>query len=167
MIVGWSLATHLRASLATEALEMAIWRRGVSVEGLVHHSDEVTQYTSIVYSERLVSHAIAPSVGTVGDSFDNAMAESAIGLYKTELIRRRGPWWNPDQVEFATAAWRDRLRTDGGVRGGVLRFKDRFEDRGGSQRLKVSTEPRAGSLPWAPSLLWEAQMSGFNVGTTN
>jgi putative transposase len=107
MIVGWSLATHLRATLATEALEMAAWRRGVSLEGLIHHSDAGSQYTSVIYSERLASHGIAPSVGTVGDSFDNAMAESAIGLYKTELIRRRGPWRNPDQVEFATLEYID------------------------------------------------------------
>lgn len=107
MIVGWSLATHLRASLATEALELAVWRRGVSVEGLAHHSDAGSQYTSVIYSERLAEHRIAPSVGSVGDSFDNAMAESAIGLYKTELIRRRGPWRNPDQVEFATLEYID------------------------------------------------------------
>src|SRR5947207_2857021 len=78
-----------------------------SVEGLVHHSDAGSQYTSVVYSERLAAHGIAPSVGSVGDSFDNAMAESAIGLYKTELIRRRGPWRNPDQVEFATLEYID------------------------------------------------------------
>jgi putative transposase len=107
MIVGWSLATHLRASLATEALEMAVWRRGASVEGLIHHSDAGSQYTSVVYSERLATHGIAPSVGTVGDSYDNAMAESAIGLYKTELIRRRGPWRTPDQVEFSTLEYID------------------------------------------------------------
>ncbi len=107
MVVGWSLATHLRATLATEALEMAVWRRGASVEGLIHHSDAGSQYTSVIYSERLASHGIAPSVGTVGDSFDNAMAESAIGLYKTELIRRRGPWRDPDQVEFATLEYID------------------------------------------------------------
>jgi len=65
------------------------------------------QYTSVVYSERLASHGIAPSVGSVGDSFDNAMAESAIGLYKTELIRRQGPWRNPEQVEFATLEYID------------------------------------------------------------
>jgi len=107
MIVGWSIATHLRASLATEALEMAVWRRGASVHGLIHHSDAGSQYTSVVYSERLAEHGIAPSVGSVGDSFDNAMAESAIGLYKTELIRRQGPWRNPDQVEFATLEYID------------------------------------------------------------
>lgn len=102
MIVGWSLATHLRTTLATEALEMAAWRRGVSLEGLIHHSDAGSQYTSVLYSERLATLGIAPSIGTVGDSFDNAMAESAIGLYKTELIRRRGPWRSPEQVEFST-----------------------------------------------------------------
>jgi len=107
MIVGWSIATHLRASLATEALEMAVWRRGASVHGLIHYSDAGSQYTSVVYSERLAEHGIAPSVGSVGDSFDNAMAESAIGLYKTELIRRQGPWRNPDQVEFATLEYID------------------------------------------------------------
>jgi putative transposase len=107
MIVGWSIATHLRTSLATEALEMAVWRRGVRVEGLIHHSDAGGQYTSVAYSERLASHGIAPSVGSVGDSFDNAMAESAIGLYKTELIRRHGPWRSHDQVEIATLEYID------------------------------------------------------------
>ncbi len=107
MIVGWSLATHLRTSLAMEALEMAIWRRAASVQGLVHHSDAGVQYTSIAYTERLAEHGIAPSVGSVGDSYDNALAESAIGLYKTELIRRRGPWRTADQVEFATLEYID------------------------------------------------------------
>jgi len=135
MIVGWSLATHPRASLATEALEMAVWRRHASVEGLVHHSDAGSQYTSVVYTERLAEHGIAPSVGSVGDSFDNAMAESAIGLYKTELIRRRGPWRDPRSgrdrhprvhrlVQLQEVARRDRLRPAGGVRGGVLRCED-------------------------------------------
>ena len=107
MIVGWAIATHLRTSLATEALEMAVWRRGVRVEGLIHHSDAGGQYTSVAYSERLASHGIAPSVGSVGDSFDNAMAESAIGLYKTELIRPHGPWRSHDQVEIATLEYID------------------------------------------------------------
>jgi putative transposase len=107
MMVGWSIAPHLRTSLATEALEMAVWRRGVNVEGLVHHSDAGSQYTSVIYSERLAEHGIVPSVGSVGDSFDNAMAESAIGLYKTELIRRHGPWRNPAQVEIATLEYID------------------------------------------------------------
>lgn len=107
MIVGWSLHTHMRTSLVTEALEMALWRRGVPLQGLVHHSDAGSQYTSVLYSERLASHGIAPSIGTVGDAFDNAMAESGIGLYKTELIRRRGPWRNPEQVEIQTLEYID------------------------------------------------------------
>jgi len=107
MIVGWSLATHLRASLATEALEMAVWRRGASIDGLIHHSDAGGQYVSVLYSERLAEHGIAPSVGSVGDSYDNAAMESAIGIYKTELIRQRGPWRNPDQVEFDTLEYID------------------------------------------------------------
>ena len=107
MIVGWSIATHMRTSLVTEALEMALWRRDVPLEGLVHHSDAGGQYTSVLYSERLGAHGIAPSIGTVGDAFDNAMAESGIGLYKTELIRRRGPWRSPEQVEIQTLEYID------------------------------------------------------------
>lgn len=106
-IVGWSIATHMRASLVTEALEMAVWKRGRSVDGLIHHSDAGSQYTSVIYSEHLAEHGIAPSVGTVGDSYDNAMAESAIGLYKTELIRRQGPWRTVNQVEIATFEYVD------------------------------------------------------------
>jgi putative transposase len=107
MIVGWSLHTHMRTSLVTEALEMAVWRRQVAVEGLIHHSDAGSQYTSVLYSEQLATHGISPSIGTVGDSFDNAMAESAIGLYKAELIWRRGPWRTVDQLEIATLEYID------------------------------------------------------------
>lgn len=107
MIVGWSIATHMRTSLVAEALEMAVWRRGVPVDGLVHHSDAGSQYVSVIYSEQLAAHGIAPSVGSVGDSFDNAMAESGIGLYKAELIWRRGPWRTVDQLEIATLEYVD------------------------------------------------------------
>ncbi len=107
MIVGWSLQTHMRTSLVTEALEMAVWSRGTSVEGLVHHSDAGAQYTSVLYSEQLGAHGIAPSVGSVGDSFDNAMAESGIGLYKAELVWRHGPWRTVDQLEIATLEYVD------------------------------------------------------------
>jgi putative transposase len=107
MIVGWSLATHLRTTLTTEALEMAVWRRGVVLEGLVHHSDAGSQYVSVLYSERLAELGIAPSVGSIGDSYDNAAMESAIGIYKTELIGRRGPWRSPEQVEFDTLEYID------------------------------------------------------------
>lgn len=107
MIVGWSLQTHMRTSLVTEALEMAVWRRGVAVDGLVHHSDAGSQYVSVMYSEQLAGHGIVPSVGSIGDSFDNAMAESGIGLYKAELIWRRGPWRTVDQLEIATLEYID------------------------------------------------------------
>lgn len=106
-IVGWSLATHLKTELPLDALEMAIWRRNARLDGLVHHSDRGSQYTSIRYTERLDDAGIAPSVGSVGDSYDNAMAETSIGLYKTELINRHGPWRTPDTVELATLEWID------------------------------------------------------------
>lgn len=91
MIVGWRLAGHLRTDLALDALEMAIWRRGGRLDGLVHHSDRGCQYLAIRYTERLADIGAVASVGSRGDSYDNALAESTIGLYKTELIHRRGP----------------------------------------------------------------------------
>ncbi len=107
MIVGWQLATHLRTDLALDALEMALWRRGAAVEGLVHHSDRGSQYTAIRYTDRLADAGVRPSVGSTGDSYDNALAESIIGLFKTELIRRHGPWRSVEQVELATLEWID------------------------------------------------------------
>ena len=107
MIVGWSLATHLRTDLPLDALEMAIWRRHRDLDGLVHHSDAGSQFTSISYTERLADAGIEPSVGSRGDSYDNALAESEIGLFKTELVRRRGPWRTAEQVELATLEWVD------------------------------------------------------------
>ena len=86
---------------------MAIWRRQAQLEGLVHHSDRGSQYLSIRYTERLAEAGAACSVGSRGDSFDNALAESTIGLYKTELIRRRGPWRGLDDLELATLEWVD------------------------------------------------------------
>jgi putative transposase len=106
-IVGWQISTSLRTDLALDALEMAIWRRKADLEGLVHHSDRGSQYLSIRYTERLVEAGIEPSVGSVGDSYDNALAETIIGLYKTELIRRRGPWKGIDDVEYGTLEWVD------------------------------------------------------------
>jgi transposase InsO family protein len=79
--------------------------RGSRIDGLVHHSDRGMQYVSIRYTERLAEAGIEPSVGSVGDSYDNALAESVIGLYKTEVIRRREPWRNLDGVEYATLEW--------------------------------------------------------------
>ena len=106
MIVGWRASSSLRTDLALDALEQALWARPVT-EGLVHHSDRGVQYVSIRYSQRLAEAGIEPSVGTVGDSYDNAMAESVIGLYKTEVIRRGGPWRNLETVELATLEWVD------------------------------------------------------------
>jgi putative transposase len=106
-IVGWQAARSLRTDLALDALEMAIWRRQAQLDGLVHHSDRGSQYLSIRYTERLAEAGAVTSVGSRGDSYDNALAETIIGLYKTELIRRRGPWKGMDEVEYATLEWVD------------------------------------------------------------
>ena len=107
MIVGWSLSSSLRTEMPLEALEMALWQRGAALPDLVHHSDRGCQYTSIRYAERLAEAGIAPSIGAAGDAYDNAMAESTIGLYKTELIYRHRPWKTPEQVELATLEYID------------------------------------------------------------
>jgi putative transposase len=105
-IVGWKVSASLETGLALDALEMAIWsRRGESLEGLVHHSDRGSQYLAIRYTARLAEAGIASSVGSKGDSYDNALAETINGLYKAELIRRRGPWRTAAEVERATAEW--------------------------------------------------------------
>ena len=106
-IVGWQAASHLRTDLALDALEMALWRRRGDVAGLVHHSDRGVQYLSIRYTERLAEAGIETSVGSRGDSYDNALAESVIGLYKAEVIRHEGPWKGLEEVEFATLEWVD------------------------------------------------------------
>lgn len=105
-IVGWRASSSLRSDLALDALEQAICeRQDDQAEELVHHSDRGVQYLSIRYTERLAEAGIEPSVGSKGDSYDNALAESVIGLFKTEVIRRRGPWRNVEDVEFATLEW--------------------------------------------------------------
>jgi putative transposase len=106
-LVGWQASRSLRTDLALDALEMAIWRRQAQLEGLVHHSDRGSQYLAIRYTERLAEAGAVTSVGSRGDSYDNALAETIIGLYKTELIRRRGPWKGLDEVEYATLEWVD------------------------------------------------------------
>ena len=107
-IVGWRVSRTAHASFVLDALEQALHdRRPVEGGGLIHHSDRGVQYVSIKYTERLVAAGIEPSVGSVGDSFDNALAETINGLYKTEVIRRRGPWRNLEAVEFATLEWVD------------------------------------------------------------
>jgi putative transposase len=107
-IVGWRVSSSLRADLALDALEMAIWTRGSKMlKGLVHHSDRGVQYLAIRYTERLADAGAVRSVGSRGDSYDNALAESVVGLFKTELIRMKGPWRTLEQVELATAEWID------------------------------------------------------------
>ncbi len=107
-IVGWRASRSLETGLALDALEQAIWDRlDGDPAGLIHHSDHGSQYLSIRYTERLADAGIEPSVGSVGDSYDNAMAETINGLYKTELIHRRGPWDGLDDVEYATLEWVD------------------------------------------------------------
>jgi len=106
MIVGWRVASSMTTDLPYDALEQALHDRQIT-EPLIHHSDRGSQYLSIRYSERLSEVGIAPSVGSTGDSYDNAMAESIIGLYKTEVIGRHGPWKSIDAVEIATLDWVD------------------------------------------------------------
>jgi putative transposase len=107
-IVGWRVSTSLRTDLALDALEMAIWARQPRAQDqLIHHSDRGVQYLAVRYSERLAEQGAVTSVGSRGDSYDNALAETVNGLYKTELIRRRGPWRTVEQVELATAEWVD------------------------------------------------------------
>jgi putative transposase len=105
-IVGWRVSDSLHAELALDALEMALWARGgQEMEGLVHHSDRGVQYLAVRYTERLDEAGAVRSVGSRGDSYDNALAETVVGLYKTELIRRRGPWRTLEHVELASAEW--------------------------------------------------------------
>jgi putative transposase len=113
-VVGWRVSSTLRSDLALDALEQAIWQRqqegrhhGQPLAGLVHHSDRGVQYLSIRYSERLAEAGITASVGSVGDSYDNAAAEALNRLFKTELIHRHGPWRTLEHVEFETLRWVD------------------------------------------------------------
>jgi len=107
-IVGWRASRTAHAGFVLDALEQALHeRRPVQDGGLVHHSDRGSQYVSIKYTERLAEAGIEPSVGSVGDSYDNALAETINGLYKAEVIHRRGPWRSFEAVEFATLEWVD------------------------------------------------------------
>lgn len=109
-IVGWQASRSLRTDLALHALEQAIWERSrtdADLTGLVHHSDRGAQYLAIRSTERLAANGVVSSVGSRGDSYDNALPESIIGLYKTELVRNRGPWRGLDDLELATLEWVD------------------------------------------------------------
>jgi len=110
-IVGWKADTTMKTPLVLDTLEMALWARdhhGQPVgKGLVLHSDAGSQFTSFAFTQRLIDAGADPSIGSVGDAYDNALAETTIGLFKTELINRRGPWKTIDQVELATLEWVD------------------------------------------------------------
>lgn len=106
-IVGWHVSRSLRSDLVLTALEQALWARKGPFEGLVHHSDRGVQYLSIRYTERLQEAGIATSVGSRGDSYDNALAETVNGLYKAELVYHRGPWRGCEDLELATLEWVD------------------------------------------------------------
>jgi putative transposase len=111
MILGWRTSTSMTTQLVLDAVEHAIWTRGrhgvADLGGVIHHTDAGSQYTSVRFSEHLAEAGISASVGSVGDSFDNALAETINGLYKTELIKHRGPWRTVEQVEYAIAEWVD------------------------------------------------------------
>jgi putative transposase len=111
MILGWRTSTSMTSHLVVDAVEHAIWTRGrrgiIDLGGVIHHTDAGAQYTWVRFAERLAEAGITSSVGSVGDSFDNALAETINGLYKTELIKHKGPWRSVEQVEFATAEWVD------------------------------------------------------------
>ena len=106
-IVGWRVAAHMATQMVLDALEMARWNRGARLEGLVAHADAGSQFTSIRYSERLDDIGAVPSIGSVGDSYGNALAEAVNSLFKTELTRGpgQGPWRTVDDVELATLGW--------------------------------------------------------------
>jgi putative transposase len=110
-ILGWRAATSMKTALVLDALEQALWARRregrADLSGLICHNDAGSQYTSIAFTERLAAAGVSASVGTVGDAYDNALAESVIGLFKTELIKHRGPWKNASQVEIATLDYVD------------------------------------------------------------
>ncbi len=109
-VVGWQVSKSLRTALALDALEMAVWNRehvGRRIDGLVHHSDRGVQYLAVRYTQRLAEAGAVASVGTTGDSYDNALAEAFHSLFKAELIRNRGPWKNLDEVEIAVAEYVD------------------------------------------------------------
>jgi len=110
MVVGWQVSDNLRTNLALDALEMGLWNRGrhgTNLTGLIHHSDRGVQYVAVRYSQRLAEEGAVASVGSRGDSYDNALAEAFNSLYKAELIRNKGPWRGIDDVEYATAEYID------------------------------------------------------------
>ena len=147
-IVGWRTAATMPTALPLDALEMALWTRAQAdqlVAGLIHHSDAGSQYTSIRYTDRLIDAGAIASIGSVGDSFDNALAESTIGLYKTECIHFEGPWAGVDDVELATLNWVwwfNTVRLHSAI-GYVppIEFEQAYYDHNNPQQQPLSGEP--------------------------
>jgi putative transposase len=113
-VLGWRAATSMRTQLVLDALDQAVWvrrREGADLAGLVHHT-EPGQYTSITFTERLAAIGVSPSIGTVGDAYDNALAETVVGLYKTESINPNKPWKTVEEVEIATLHYVDWFNND-------------------------------------------------------
>lgn len=143
-IVGWRVASTMRTELVLDALNMAAWsRRGMDLSGVVCHSDAGSQYTSVVYTDRLAEIGAAPSIGTVGDSYDNALAETVNGAYKNEVIHRRGPWRDADHVEHETLNWvhwfnHERLHEALGHRPPVEHEQDWIDDKNLVRTLNIS-----------------------------
>ena len=108
-IVGWRAARSMTTALVLDAIEHGFFTRtregNASLRGLIAHSDAGSQYTSVAFTQRLIDEGVDPSVGSVGDALDNALAETTVGSFKNELIRRQGPWRDVNQVELATAEW--------------------------------------------------------------
>ena len=104
-IVGWRVSRNMKTDFVLDALEQALCARKPDKSGLIHHSDKGSQYVSIRYSERLLQAGVEPSVGSTGDSYDNALAETINGLYKTELVRKKGPWKTIEALEWETLNW--------------------------------------------------------------
>ncbi len=151
MVVGWQASRSLRTDLAIDALEMAMYTRGRidSLEGLIHHSDRGVQYLSLRYSQRLADNDIVASVGSKGDSYDNALVESFNGLYKWELIYPKGPWSGLTDVEFATLTyvdWFNQRRLHGGIAPGPG-YTTPANYEAGYYRQNVPAEPARTQTP--------------------
>lgn len=148
-VVGWQLSKSLRTDVALDALEMGIWtrqREGRDVTGLVHHSDKGVQYLAIRYTQRLAEAGVVASVGSTGDSYDNALAEGFNSLFKAELVRNRGPWKTIDDLEIATAEYVDwfnhrRLHGEIGTIPPVELETNNYAHNPADYRRRVSSEP--------------------------
>ena len=155
MIVGWRVAAHMRTAMVLDALEMARWSRGTRLEGLVAHSDAGSQYTSIRYGERLAELGATPSIGSIGDSYDNALAETTNGLYKTELVYRpdQGRWKKIEDVELATLSWVHWFNTQR-LHGYLNDVPPPHRIRGGPPRSTRPHRQIGNQTEWSPSNPW-------------